>query len=598
MNNRKALLILALSVFIDFLCGSIVIPLLPFYGQKFGASASEITFVFSIQSLMALIASQFWGNLSDRLGRRPLLLVSLMGSSITCLWFGFLPNLWALFACMGLIGAFSGSAQVANAYIADTVPPAHRTQSIATLQAGFGIGVVVGPLLGGLLVGSASTDPNFSLPCSVAAILGLLAFGFAWVALPESLPQGLLRLSTISSSQSTDNQSSGVTGSVASSSSGSAQTSRFKLPFSFQDLGEVLQSSLTRVLLVGLFLTIFAVAGVQSILGLWASQELDWGPQNVSYLYAYWGIMGVLIQITLIGFLTRRFGEANLFIGGLLVYSVGLALIPFGYTLPLLLMTLTLACLGFSIARVVFFSLLSQSTSARRQGQVQGLASFSMSLAGIIAPLFSGYTFNTWGSSWPFWIGPILIVGSMTLSIPVINQSRLSLARIQQRNQALSQLFRMLDYDRNGVIEPQDFEQIVASIAELRGWPPTSLEYRTVSAFWLGLGETLQERVDTSGDHKITEMEWSEYMGKGLDIDFADAFTKLIDVDHDGRICLNELKTFYLAYKVDSDAVEQRFHDLDLDQDHYISSEEMKETFKHFMYGENFSTSATWLIGI
>ncbi|NEQ98892.1 MAG: MFS transporter [Cyanothece sp. SIO2G6] len=575
MNKRNTQIVLFLSVFVDILCGTIVVPLIPFYGQEFGASAATITLIFSIQSLMALLTSAFWGSLSDRFGRRPLLLFSLFATSSSCLWFGFLPGLWALFVCMGLIGAFSGSAQVATAYVADTTTPEKRTQAIGNLQAAFGVGMIAGPLLGGILVGIGSTNPNFSLPCMAAALIGFSALIFAFFVLPESLPKERRMTEQSSENQA---QSQSILGSLG--------------------LGETLQNPLTRVLLVGVFFAVFAVSCVQPTLGIWASEELNWGPQHVSYLYAYWGVVGVLIQVTVLGLLTKRFGEINLFVWGLFIYSAGLALIPFSRSLIWLLPPITLGCLGFSLARVVLFSLLSQSASARRQGQIQSIAGLSMSLAGISAPMLSGYVYNAWGSSWPFWIGPIFLVVSMILIMPVINRSRLSLARTKRRDRTFSQLFRMLDYDRNGAIEIQDFEQIVTNLAELRNWSASSSEYKTIYSFWMGLGETLQAAVDTDGDGKISEMEWLDYMGKGLDIDFAEAFSKLLDTDQDGQICVSELMTFYQLYKADTSLAEQQFAIFDTNRDGYISSEEIRETFKHFMYGETLDTQKSFLLGI
>ncbi|NEZ55885.1 hypothetical protein DXZ20_09415 [Leptolyngbyaceae cyanobacterium CCMR0081] len=178
-------------------------------------------------------------------------------------------------------------------------------------------------------------------------------------------------------------------------------------------------------------------------------------------------------------------------------------------------------------------------------------------------------------------------------------QSRVSVSCMQQRQQNLQQLFDILDYDQNGEIEAHDFQQMVNASAQVWRWKDDSKEYKTALSFWSGLGNTVQQLMDINGDGKVSLDEWIEFMVKDLDFDLATAFTKFLDVNADGKICLEELKAFYYLYKTDEGIAEKTFESLDLDQDGYISPDEMSKTFKHFIYGETLeSLQRKWLTGI
>ncbi|MEM9485736.1 MAG: EF-hand domain-containing protein [Cyanobacteria bacterium P01_F01_bin.116] len=170
---------------------------------------------------------------------------------------------------------------------------------------------------------------------------------------------------------------------------------------------------------------------------------------------------------------------------------------------------------------------------------------------------------------------------------------------MKQRQQNLQQLFDVLDYDQNGEIEAHDFQQMVHAAAQVWGWEDNSKEYKTALSFWTGLGNTVQQLMDTNKDGKVSLDEWIEVMVKDLDFDLASAFTKFLDINSDGKICLEELKAFYYIYKKDTDFAERAFESLDLDQDGYISPDEMSKTFEHFIYGETLeSLQRKWLTGI
>ncbi|NEQ98650.1 MAG: MFS transporter [Cyanothece sp. SIO2G6] len=571
-SGRQAIIVLFLCVMVENISNTLIIPLLPFYAQRFDASPLQTTLVFSMSALMGFLFAPVWGALSDRFGRRAMLLVSIAGSSLACFGFGFINSLPTLFACNALAGISAGSSIIASAYVGDTTTQETRSQRIGILGGAFGLGFALGPIIGGVLVGPAS-NPNYFLPAAVAGAIGTLAFLAALLALPESPKVAL----------------------ASNKTSGNA--------LDFQLLGQTLATPLSRTLLVALFLLTFAVSGVQATLGLWAKDVVGWGPQQVSFFYGLWGIFGIIIQVAAIGFLVKLIGEANLFVIGLLIYSLGLFVLPIagvatGGNLLYLMPLIILASLGYSSCRVIFSSLLSQSTKAINQGKVMGIAASASALAGMVAPAVAGYAFGHWGPSWPFWIGPILILIAALVSWPTLAQARISMKNVKQRVQNFQTLFNLLDYDQSGSIEIADFEKSIADIATARQWSQDSAEFRTAQSFWLGLGYALQSAVDVDDDGQITLDEWTEYLSKDLDIDFADAFTRLIDYDNDGQICLSELNSFYQLYKGDTANLQADFQELDLDQDGSISLEEMQETFERFMYTEHAELSQSWLLGI
>lgn len=572
-KKRGAQAALFFSILIDSVSSSIVIPLIPFYAEKFGADAFLTTLVFSASAVTGFWVTPIWGGLSDRFGRRPLLMISMVGSGLACLWFGLLHSFWALCACNALVGATAGSGTVASAYIADVTPQTERAKGMGVLAAAYGLGIVLGPTLGAFLVGADALNPNFLRPSLVAACLSATTVTFTFFVLPESLKF---------KKQSTDKNEG-----------------RNQTIFDLDEFKDIFSNPLTITLIASLFMVAFAIGSVQSTLGLWTREELHWGPKNLSFLYVYWGILTILVEVFLIAPLIKRFGEANVFISGMLIYSVASIFLPLSRQLWMLLSVVFGVCIGFSLCRVVTVSLLSQSVSARQQGKMLGFSYSAMALATIIAPPLAGYTFLHIGTSWPFWIGPMLIMTVCLFSIPTITQSRIAVSCLKQRQQNFKQLFSMLDYDQNGQIEKHDFEQIVVTTAETWGWEQDSVEYNTTLSFWSGLGETLQRLMDTDGDGKVSLDEWTAFMGQELDIDFADAFIKVLDGDCDGKICLEELKAFYRIYKVDEGLVEEKFETLDLDKNGYISPAEMSKTFEHFLYGDTVQQlQGNWLIGL
>ncbi len=163
-NNRRAIFVLFLTVLIDLLGFGIILPILPLYGEQFGAKPNEATLLVAIYSLMQFLFAPLWGRFSDRYGRRPILLLTLFGSVIAYAGLGFANSLWVLFIARSLAGIMSGNIATAQAYIADITTPSNRARGMGVIGAAFGLGFIIGSAIGGLLIGSDSHNANIHLP--------------------------------------------------------------------------------------------------------------------------------------------------------------------------------------------------------------------------------------------------------------------------------------------------------------------------------------------------------------------------------------------------------------------------------------------------
>lgn len=391
MKQSKVFLVLFSSVFIDLIGFGIIIPLLPFYAQHFGATPQVVTFLVATFSLMQFICTPFWGNLSDRFGRRPIILASIAGSGLSYLFFAFANSLWMLFLARALSGAMGSTLAVAQAYMADITTIENRTKGMGIIGAAIGGSLTLGPAIGGLLAGSDPENLNYQLPFLAAASLSLIAFVFAFFALPES---------------------------YSSSYSGNQQQSKRGL----SALIAVSKNSRVLLFMSILFLVGLAFSGIESVFTLWTERELGWGPQQNGYLFMFVGIIGVFIQGGLIGNLTKRFGESRLMILGLIALGIGLLLIPFCSSLSLLLVGWMFIGIGNATYRPTLNSLLSQSIPATQLGTTLGAAQSAFVLSRIIGAVWSGFLFSVLGRDWPFFSGALLLLMSVAIAQIVVKK--------------------------------------------------------------------------------------------------------------------------------------------------------------------------------
>ncbi len=400
--NNKAIVVLFLTVFIDLVGFGIVLPLLPLYADQFGAKPNEATLLVAIYSLMQFFFAPIWGSLSDRYGRRPILLLSLAGSVIAYIGLGVANSLWILFVARGLAGVMAGNIAAAQAYIADITTPANRARGMGMLGAAFGLGFILGPAIGGILAGIEPQKINSHLPSFFAAGLSLLAFTVALILLPESLnPEIKAKIKS--------------------------QPNQYKR---LVTLLKVLHHPQISLLIGMYFLVAFAFSAMESIFALWCKQQLSWEPQQIGYSFGFMGVVSTIIQGGLIGFLRKNFGEMKLLVLGLSALALGFLLITFSKTLPLLLAAITLLTGGISVSQPTLSSLISRYTAADQQGKTLGVASSTSALARIGGPAWAGFSFTLFGSSSPFLSGALAILVALVLSLQLTKNALVPDTRI------------------------------------------------------------------------------------------------------------------------------------------------------------------------
>jgi DHA1 family tetracycline resistance protein-like MFS transporter len=385
VRDISAVPTLFLIVVIDLVGFGLVIPLLPFYAVRFAASPQEVTSLLAVYSLMALLSAPFWGRLSDRIGRRPVLMSSVVAGALAYLWMGVADALWMLFAARALAGMCAGNIAAAQAYIADVTTPENRAKGMGLIGAAFGLGFIIGPALGGLLAGNDPTSADLATPAFVAAGLsGVALLGVAFL-LPESRPpearQGMLGRSRL----------------VAI-------------------YGAVRRPILSRLILI-FFLVILAFSGMESTFALWAMRQFSWGPSQVAGVFAYVGLLSAVLQGGLIGRLSRRFGEERLLLVGLALIGFGLLALPAARWLPLLALVLGALAVGMGLAQPSLNSLISRRAGRDEQGEVLGVSQSVGSLARVLGPLAAGFLFAEFGHDAPYFWGAVLAAVAWLLTM-------------------------------------------------------------------------------------------------------------------------------------------------------------------------------------
>ena len=331
-----------------------IVPFLTFYAQEFHATPLLIGLLFSSYSLTQLLCAPLLGRLSDRLGRRPVLLGSIAGSVVAYALLAAAPYYAVILLARALAGVAAANYAIAQAYLADITPPEGRAKAMGLVGAAFGIGFVLGPALGGLLAHAGSLTPALAGlgPRIVPVAAGLLAavnLAFAAASLPESLSPELRRQAGLRKGSWL-----GVT-----------------------ELREVWRDSPLRGLMLLFFLVMFCFAIMETTLALFCQARFGYGARETSWLFVFVGVVLVIVQGGLIGRLVQRFGERRMILGGILLMAAGLAVLPLapvsippGATpLALLLAGLLLLAAGQGIHSPSSLGLLSRLAPQESQGE-------------------------------------------------------------------------------------------------------------------------------------------------------------------------------------------------------------------------------------
>lgn len=372
--RRSPLLIVYLTVFLDLLGFGIILPLLPFYATSFGATGVWVGALLTSYSAAQFVGAAVLGRLSDRVGRRPVLLFSLLGSALSLTLTGFADSLVLLLLGRSLAGLFGGSIATAQAYIADVTPPAQRARYMGLLGASIGLGFVFGPAIGAGL-------SRFGFGAAAFAAAGLAAgnLAFAYLALPESRPagEGVSRRARLS-----------LTSLIAA----------LREPF----VGRILVSS---------FLVTFAFVGMEATAALFGKQRFGLTPEGLGIGFTYLGIVMAVVQGGLIGRLTPRYGERALAAAGAVTMGLALVAIALITSLGMAVVVAGLLAVGQGLVSPSLSSLLSRESHADEQGGILGVGQSLSAFARAIGPITAGWLFDR-GESLPFVFGAALVLGA------------------------------------------------------------------------------------------------------------------------------------------------------------------------------------------
>jgi len=393
--SPRALYVLLLVVFINLVGFGLVIPLLPFYAKSLNASAWQVTAMFSAYSLGQFIAEPFWGRLSDRIGRRPVLIVTILANTLSYLALAFAPNIAWAFAIRLASGFGSGNISTIQGYMADVTPPEKRAGRMGLLGAAFGMGFVVGPTLGGLLPGLAEAFGHsdtgrlaFQIPLLTAAVLAAIAALGVFLFVVESRAPSH---KDVPMERRRDHLAAAAGHPV-----------------------------LSRVLLVTLISTA-AFAGMESVFGLWTQARFGWGPKQVGLCFAVIGIIASVGQGLITGRLARRFGEAKVLTTGLAIIAVSLSLTPFVPTSAFVPLVVGCTAFGQSLVFPCVAALISRAAPSDKQGAMLGLNMAAGSLARMTGPMLAGPLFGLVVGG-PYWLGAALMLPAVAFAWTIENR--------------------------------------------------------------------------------------------------------------------------------------------------------------------------------
>lgn len=393
-SRKTQLTIIFVTVFIYLLGFGIIIPILPILSRDFGATATETGLLMSVYSLMQFIFSPFWGRLSDRYGRKPILLSCLLGETVSYILFAQSRDLTWLFVARMLAGFFGGSISTASAYISDITPSNQRSKGMALIGAAFGLGFVFGPAIGGFLAEYSkfiSIEPffNTSFAAYIVSGLCLVTFIFGFFFLKESLVHHSTR---------------------------DEKKNRFLI------IVEKLKIPIVSQLTVVFFLISFSMSAMEATLVLYMGEKFSWGIKEVSYGFAYIGIIIVFTQGFLIRRILPKWGERVILKLGTLSFFIGMGVIAIAPTVSVMGIAMTLIALGNGLSNPSILGAISNLTPDTEQGSTLGVTQSLSSLGRILGPALGGLIFHSLFIQSPYVMSCLLGLGAFSIVMILNNK--------------------------------------------------------------------------------------------------------------------------------------------------------------------------------
>jgi DHA1 family multidrug resistance protein-like MFS transporter len=387
-TNRRNLFILVFALLVVMLGFGMVIPVFPFLIDKLGASGSALGILVATAALTEFIFGPIWGSISDRVGRKPILMIGMFGYALAMFAFGIATEIWMLLVFRALSGILSSATITTTmAYIGDSTSEKSRGGGMGILGAVGGAGTVIGPGIGGLLAGGSLSTPFF-----VSALMALLSLLLVALLLPESLPV----------------------------ESRAAHGQKIKL-IRFNELWRALTGPIGLLLLIA-FLATFGTSNFESIFGLYMLKKLDYGPEQVGGILTLVGAIALIGRGLLTGFVTSHWGEPTVIKTSLIVGAVGFILLLLANTYATVLLTTGIFTCSITFLRPSIHSLTSKRTTVG-QGASMGLSNSFVSLGRVAGPIFAGVIFDI-NPNFPYLAGALILYAVFFMSLIWIKEQQ------------------------------------------------------------------------------------------------------------------------------------------------------------------------------
>lgn len=373
----RPFLIIFLTIFVNLVGFGIIIPLLPFYAQTFGASPVVIGLLFAAFSISQLIAAPALGDLSDRYGRRPVLLFSLAGTVASFVMLALAHSLTMLFLARIVDGLSGGNISTARAYVADITEPKDRARAYGLIGAAFGLGFILGPAISGVLA-----KVSYTAPIWAAAVITLGATAVAWLWLPETVHR-------------------------AHAGTG--------MPFRY--LPEMLRRAGLRRMLAIDFVYWFAFAVFQTTFALFAANRFGFDAPETGYFFSAFGVLGAVVQAAMIRPIVRRIGDKATLLLGLACAAVGLIASALAPSVTILVLALVPLAFGIGFGHPTVASLVSRAARGDEQGRVQGVAGALESMGRTVGPIWGNASLQHWSDMVPYISAAALLLVTMLMTV-------------------------------------------------------------------------------------------------------------------------------------------------------------------------------------
>jgi MFS family permease len=384
---RFAIPILFAVIFIDLVGFGILAPFIPFYVERLGARPELITLIIAAHPLAQSLATPLWGTLSDRIGRRPVLLSSMLGHAASYLILGFAGSLWMLLFARVLSGATSANISTAYAYIADVTSPAERARAMGRVSSAFGLGFAIGPAMGGLLAGGNTiAEANLVRPAVAAGLFSLAAFIAILLFLPETRQ---------------------LAPATAPRPAGTSLLSELR-----RIAGRPV---ISRMLVMATIVLIF-MSVRESIFTLWANHEHALSARAIGGMLAWSGGLIALVQFFGMGWLSQRFGDLNLVRVAIVCLATGWLGLTLASGVPALIVAMTIGALGTAFFQTSMQTLLSKLAGPTERGAVLGVYQSSTAMARFVGQAGAGTLYGQIGANAPFLLGSLAMLPAFVVA--------------------------------------------------------------------------------------------------------------------------------------------------------------------------------------